>query len=386
MNRVDQKRVVTVTADTEGRLSSAVLADVQRRLHPLGDPRLSPGDILDWDALRRALSDAQNQSGSSVGARVWQACSKKDARLLADALAAPTADEQQNQLILQSLNRVIAIPDFFQAEDFQDVELPSSGAELLKRGRENLANEEIQFLNRQALVAALPKVIAPGGRLDLPIGYEIRYAGEKEEQDEAQAFLAKAFLIALLLIVLVLVIQFNSLLVPIIIMTTVILSLIGALIGLLVVGLPFGIIMTGIGVISLAGVVVNNAIVLLDYTRQLQARGMDLIEAAAEAGATRLRPVMLTAATTVIGLIPMASGVSYDFHTLSWALKSESTQWWQNMAIVVIFGLSFATVLTLVVVPAMYVMLTKASLRLHAWLGWHHEEESEIPAPTSTAG
>ncbi|HNS19160.1 MAG TPA: efflux RND transporter permease subunit [Sedimentisphaerales bacterium] len=385
INRVDQKRVVTVTADTEGRLSSAVLADVQRRLHPLGDPRLSPADILDWDALRRVLSDAQNQSGSGVVARVWQACPKKDARSLADALAAPTADEQQNQLILQSLNRVIATPGFFQAEDFQNAELPSPGPELLKRGRENLNNEEIQFLNRQALVAALPKVIAPGGRLDLPIGYEIRYAGEKEEQDEAQAFLAKAFLIALLLIVLVLVIQFNSLLVPIIIMTTVILSLIGALIGLLVVGLPFGIIMTGIGVISLAGVVVNNAIVLLDYTRQLQARGMDLVEAAAEAGATRLRPVMLTAATTVIGLIPMATGVSYDFHTFSWALKSESTQWWQNMAVVVIFGLSFATVLTLVVVPALYVMLTKASLRLHAWLGWHHEEESKIPAPASTA-
>ncbi len=386
INRVDQKRVVTVTADTEGRLSSAVLADVQRRLHPLGDPRLSSGDMLDWDTLRRTLSDAQNQSGSGVGARVWQTCSKKDARLLADALAAPTADGQLNLLILQSLNRVIAIPDFFQAEDFQDVELPSPGPELLKRGRENLSHEEIEFLNRQALVAALPKVIAPGGRLDLPIGYEIRYAGEKEDQDESQAFLAKAFLIALLLITLVLVIQFNSLLVPFIIMTTVILSLIGALIGLVVVGLPFGIIMTGIGIISLAGVVVNNAIVLLDYTRQLQARGMDLISAAAEAGATRLRPVLLTAATTVIGLIPMAVGISYDFHTFSWAMKSESAQWWRNMAVVVIFGLSFATVLTLVVVPALYVMLTRASVRLHAWLGWHHEEESEIPAPTSTVG
>ena len=144
-------------------------------------------------------------------------------------------------------------------------------------------------------------------QLKLPMGYEIRYAGEKEEQDEAQAFLGRAFGIAVLLITLVLVIQFNSLLVPIIIMTTVILSLIGALFGLLVVGLPFGIIMTGIGVISLAGVVVNNAIVLLDYTRQLQARGMDLIEAAAEAGATRLRPVLLTAGTTIIGLIPWQS-------------------------------------------------------------------------------
>jgi multidrug efflux pump len=203
----------------------------------------------------------------------------------------------------------------------------------------------------------------------LPAGYDIRYVGEQEQQEESQAFLSKAFVVALLLITLILVIQFNSLLVPFVIMTTVVLSLIGALLGLLICGLPFGIIMTGIGTISLAGVVVNNAIVLLDYTRQLQARGMDLVSAAAEAGATRLRPVLLTAATTVIGLIPMATGLSYDFHTFTWATKSESTQFWQNMAVVVMFGLTFATVLTLIVVPSLYVMLTRASLRLRALFG-----------------
>ncbi|MHC4749564.1 MAG: efflux RND transporter permease subunit [Planctomycetota bacterium] len=201
-------------------------------------------------------------------------------------------------------------------------------------------------------------------QFNLPNGYEIRYAGEKEEQDKAQAFLSKAFGIALLLVTMVLVIQFNSLMIPLIILTTVVLSLIGALTGLLICDLPFGIIMTGIGVISLAGVVVNNAIVLLAYTRQLQDRGMDLISAAAEAGVTRLRPVMLTAMTTITGLIPMAIGVSYDFHTFTWATKSESTQWWRNMAVVVIFGLGFATILTLVVVPSLYVMLSHLSLRL----------------------
>lgn len=200
--------------------------------------------------------------------------------------------------------------------------------------------------------------------LELPPGYELQYAGEKESEDESRAFLGKAFGIALLFVTLVLVIQFNSMMVPLIIMTTVILSLIGALMGLLICDLPFGIIMTGIGVISLAGVVVNNAIVLLAYTRQLQQRGMDLTTAAAEAGLTRLRPVLLTAVTTIIGLIPMAIGVSYDFHTLSWATKSESAQWWRNMAVVVIFGLGFATVLTLVVVPSLYVMFSRLSMRL----------------------
>jgi multidrug efflux pump len=217
---------------------------------------------------------------------------------------------------------------------------------------------------------------------ELPSGYEITYAGEKETEDESRAFLGKAFGIALLLVTLVLVIQFNSMMVPLIIMTTVILSLIGALTGLLICDLPFGIIMTGIGIISLAGVVVNNAIVLLAYTRQLQQRGMDLISAAAEAGVTRLRPVLLTAVTTVIGLIPMAIGMSYDFHTFTWATKSESAQWWRNMSVVVIFGLSFATILTLVVVPALYVMLSRLSMRL----GFSSVQEKDLEFKPQTSG
>jgi multidrug efflux pump len=219
----------------------------------------------------------------------------------------------------------------------------------------------------------------------LPAGYDIRYVGEQEEQEAAQAFLSKAFVVAVLLITLILVIQFNSLLVPFVIMTTVVLSLIGALLGLLVCKLPFGIIMTGIGIISLAGVVVNNAIVLLDYTRQLQARGLDLVAAAAEAGVTRLRPVMLTATTTIIGLAPMAVGVSYDFHTFSWATKSESTQFWRNMAVVVMFGLAFATILTLVVVPSLYVMLTRVSWRLRAFFGFAPAQGSMAPAAAPEA-
>ena len=131
--------------------------------------------------------------------------------------------------------------------------------------------------------------------LAIPADYTLTYAGEKEEQDKAQAFLSKAFVVALVLIVLILVAQFNAITVPMIIISTVILSMIGVLAGLLICNMPFGIIMTGIGVISLAGVVVNNAIVLIDYTRILQNRGMDLISAAIEAGVTRLRPVLLTA-------------------------------------------------------------------------------------------
>jgi multidrug efflux pump subunit AcrB len=200
--------------------------------------------------------------------------------------------------------------------------------------------------------------------LELPPGYRLEYAGEKEHEDKATAFLTKAFILAILFIIGILVAQFNTLWSPLIIMTTVVLSMIGVLVGLLVADLPFGIVMTGVGVISLAGVVVNNAIVLLDYTRQLQRRGHSLIDATVEAGITRLRPVLLTAVTTILGLLPMATGVSFDFHVMAWNTRSASSQWWGSMAVAVIFGLGLATMLTLLVVPSLYVMCYRLSARL----------------------
>jgi multidrug efflux pump subunit AcrB len=195
----------------------------------------------------------------------------------------------------------------------------------------------------------------------LPAGYRIKFTGEFEFQKESEEFLTKAFIIAVFLIFLILVTLFNSVIQPLIILTSVILSLGGAFLGLTVMRSPFGIIMSGVGVISLAGVVVNNAIVLIDYINKLRERGLDLQDALISAGATRLRPVLLTAVTTVLGLLPMVTGVSFDFHKMAMSFVSESTQWWQNMAIVVIFGLMIATFLTLVVVPTLYSLL--ASLK-----------------------
>jgi multidrug efflux pump subunit AcrB len=140
---------------------------------------------------------------------------------------------------------------------------------------------------------------------------------------------------------------------PFIILTSVLLSLIGVFGGLLICGMPFGIVMTGVGVISLAGVVVNNAIVLIDYFEQLRARGLNTRDALLKAGLTRFRPVLLTAITTILGLLPMAVGVSFDFFTFTFITKSDSTAWWSPMAVAVIFGLFVATMLTLLVVPVL---------------------------------
>lgn len=191
----------------------------------------------------------------------------------------------------------------------------------------------------------------------LPAGYRMEFTGGSEDEQEAQAFLSQAFIYALLLVLALLVTKFDSLTLPFIVMTSVIMSMVGVLFGLLVTHLPFGIIMTGLGVISLAGVVVNNAIVLLDYGEQLRSRGLARREVVVLTGMRRFRPVMLTAVTTVLGLIPLATGFGFDFRNFVFVTGGESSQWWKGLAIAVIFGLLMATFLTLVVVPVLYDLL-----------------------------
>ena len=200
--------------------------------------------------------------------------------------------------------------------------------------------------------------------IDWPRGYSFRFTGEQQEQAKASDFLGKAFVATIFIIFLILVTQFNSFMTPFIILTSVILSLIGVFLGLLITDTAFGIIMTGIGVISLAGVVVNNAIVLIDYYHQLMERGISSTEALVKAGLTRFRPVMLTAFTTILGLLPMATGVSFNFREVAWEIGSESSQWWGPMAIAVIFGLAVATLLTLVVVPVLCSLLNSLQMKV----------------------
>ena len=191
-------------------------------------------------------------------------------------------------------------------------------------------------------------------QIDLPPGYTITYTGDKEDQQESGAFLLHAFMLALAGIVVILVIQFNSVLLPLIIFTSIILSIIGVMWGLLLTRMHFSIVMTGVGIISLAGIVVNNAIVLVDCINQMRAKGLDTAEAVVHAGRLRLRPVLLTAATTILGLIPMAVGFSFNLRTLRFAIGGATSAWWAPMAIAVIFGLAVSTLLTLILVPIMY--------------------------------
>ncbi len=193
--------------------------------------------------------------------------------------------------------------------------------------------------------------------LELPAGYTVKFTGKDEEQAKAQAFLQRAFNSTLLLVFLILVSEFNSVKVPFVIMLSVILSLIGVMVGILVTRTPFIIIMTGVGVIALAGIVVKNAIVLLDFAKRKREEGMQLDEALIEAGRTRLRPILLTAATTVLGILPLATGFDFDWRELHFVVGAESAGFWGPLGIAVISGLTISSFLTLVIVPTFYSLL-----------------------------
>lgn len=216
---------------------------------------------------------------------------------------------------------------------------------------------------------------------EMPAGYEFKFGGEQESQAEEMAFLSKALMLAVFLIFLIIVSQFNKITAPFIIMTTVVLSTIGVFMGLVTFQMEFVVIMTMIGIISLAGIVVNNAIVLIDFielsrTRKRLSQGVDQLSiedikaAIIEAGRTRLRPVLLTAITTILGLIPLALGVNFDFfgfferYDPDFFMGGDNVIFWGPMSWTIIFGLTFSTFLTLVIVPVMYLFFAKLNRRL----------------------
>ena len=217
-----------------------------------------------------------------------------------------------------------------------------------------------------------------------PEGVSFKFTGEIEEQEKNMSFLSKALLSALGLILLLLVFQFNSISKPIIILLSIFLSFTGVFLGLMLFQMPFVILMTMMGIISLAGIVVNNGVVLLDYTQLLIDRkrianqleegallAQDaVVEAIVQGGTARLRPVILTAITTILGLIPLAIGLNIDFFSLfsEWDpniyIGGDNVIFWGPLAWTVIFGLSFATFLTLVIVPATFLIVYRIKLRV----------------------
>jgi len=210
----------------------------------------------------------------------------------------------------------------------------------------------------------LKDVMKKVGEYKLPEGYSVKFTGQQEEQQETSIFLAKALVISLLLIFFLMVIEFNSIRVPFLIMISFVLSFIGVLIGLMLTKTPFGILMTGIGIIALGGIVVRNAIVMLDFHKELMKRGVPRDEALVQAGLIRMRPIFLTAAATMLGILPLASGIDFDWRTFSWVIGGENSTFWRPMGVAIIFGLLVSTFLTLLITPTLFSAADEFMIRL----------------------
>jgi multidrug efflux pump len=206
-------------------------------------------------------------------------------------------------------------------------------------------------------------------------------AGEQEEQMETAAFLGTAMVSALFIILIILVMQFNSISKPIIILSEILFSIIGVLLGVTIFGMDLSIVMTGLGIVALAGIVVRNGILLVEFTELMVEQGMPVYEA-------RMTPVLLTATATMLGLIPLAVGMNLDFVTLFTELNphlyfgGDNAVFWGPLSWTIIFGLSFATFLTLVLVPCMYLVADNNKQRLKKMLSSKSSKE-ELPKTTA---
>jgi len=197
---------------------------------------------------------------------------------------------------------------------------------------------------------------------ETPEGITIDFAGENEDQQQAANFLSSAFMVAIGLMLLILVTQFNSLYQTMLILSAIVLSTAGVLLGLLLNGQSFGIVMVGMGIIALAGIVVNNNIILIDTYNQMRKEGFSAFDAALETGCLRMRPVLLTAITTILELMPMVFGVNVDLLSPSLGIGAPSTQWWTQLSSAIAGGLAFATILTLLLTPALLVLGNRAGM------------------------
>lgn len=246
-----------------------------------------------------------------------------------------------------------------------------------------LASNVLSDYNANEVVADIQAAL---GSFSRPDQVEIKMTGEQEQQKETADFLGLAFLVAFGLMFMILVIQFNSTAKPLIILSEILFSIIGVLIGFSIFRMEISIVMSGVGILALAGIVVRNGILLVEFTDLLLARGMPLREAIAEAARTRMTPVLLTAMAATLGLIPLAVGFNINFVTLFTELNpqiffgGDNVAFWGPLSWTMIFGLLFGTLLTLFLVPVMYLIMAKMKDRIRRWRGLPPAAETVLAA------
>jgi multidrug efflux pump len=282
---------------------------------------------------------------------------------------------QIDELRIATANGLIPISNFVQRVPAQKV---STIQRTNLRRTISVEADVIEGYLESGIVAQLASVLPTLG-IDPQVNIEFR--GSSEDQQEAQEFLGNAMLIALAVMAIILVTQFNSIFQALLILTAVVFSTGGVMLGHLAMDKPFGIIMSGIGVITLAGIVVNNNIVFIDTYNVLRRRGSDAFDAIVRTCAVRLRPVLLTTVTTILGLMPMVLGINIDLIAREISIGAPSSQWWTQLSSSVAGGLAFATILTLLLTPSFLMIQANAS----AWLASRREAgTSDTAEPVST--
>lgn len=254
-------------------------------------------------------------------------------------------------------------------------------------GITRLNQKRVITLASNALPEFAPNEVVAGvknaiNEFQVPPDVEVVMTGEQEEQAETASFLGTAMLASIGLIIIILVTQFNSISKPIIILTEIFFSVIGVLLGFAIFDMDFSVVMTGIGIVALAGIVVRNGILLVEFTDLLRHEGVPLYDAIIEAGRTRMTPVLLTAGAAILGLIPLATGLNIDFVTLFTEFNphiffgGDSVAFWGPLSWTMIYGLGFATIITLVLVPAMYLLNEKLKVRVYGWFGRKYDPDA----------
>jgi len=338
-----------------------------------------PEVVIDID---RERANREGISTAQIGMEIRNAVFGKEVSKFRDAnddypIQLRFRDEQRNNLAVL-MNLEITYRDMNMGGMIRKVPL-SSVADIrydntfggVKRKNQKrvvtISSNVLSDANPNDVVSNVQQAVA---RFDLPEGIRVDMTGEQEEQKETGAFLGTALLVSLGLIFLILVTQFNSVSKPVIILTEIFFSIIGVLLGIAIFGMELSVVMTGVGIVALAGIVVRNGILLVEFTDLLRAQGMDTFTAVVEAGKTRMTPVILTASAAILGLIPLAVGLNIDFVTLFSEFNpniffgGDNVAFWGPLSWTMIHGLSFATFLTLFLVPAMYLLTDRIKMKI----------------------
>lgn len=379
-NLSDQARMVAARiAQIEG------VIDISNGLPPPG---------VDW-AIRvdRAMAARYNVSPAAVGSVVQLVT---NGLKLSEYRPAGADDAVDIRLRLPDDRRTLSALDQLRVQtsggpvpitNFVDRQAEQSSGVLNRINGQRTITVSANVASDYQVANVQQQVIQALGELDLE-GTRWKLAGSSEESDAAAAFLGNAFGAAIFLIFVVLLAQFNRFTSVWLVLMTVVMSTIGVFLGLLLTGQPFGIVMSGIGVIALSGVVVNNNIVLIDTYDRLREGGMNKYDAIIQTCRERARPVLLTAISAVLGVLPIAFGLGLELSHHEVTFNAPSTQWWVSLSSAIVYGLSFATVLTLIVTPAALMLFTREKRPedgKRSWISrlWRKRETESIAGTAS---